>query len=66
MKRRDLLLAAVRAVRDRGTAVLLVDQAEPALRTADRGVVLEAGRVVLTGPAAELLADDVVRRAHLG
>ena len=60
------LLAAVRAVRDRGVAVLLVDRAEPALRTADRGVVLEAGRVVLRGTAEELLADDGVRRAHLG
>ena len=60
------LLGAVRTVRDRGTAVLLVEQAEPALRAADRGVVLEAGRVVLRGPAADLLADDGVRRAHLG
>jgi len=60
------VLAAVRTVRDRGTAVLLVEQAEPALRAADRGVVLEAGRVVLSGPAADLLADDGVRRAHLG
>lgn len=60
------LMAAVRTVRDRGTAVLLVDQAEPALRAADRGVVLEAGRVVLRGSAADLLADDGVRRAHLG
>ena len=60
------LLGAVRAVRDRGVAVLLVEQAEPALRAADRGVVLEAGRVVLAGAAADLLADDGVRRAHLG
>lgn len=60
------LLAAVRTVRDPGTAVLLVEQAEPALRAADRGVVLEAGRVVLRGRAGDLLADDGVRRAHLG
>ena len=60
------VLATVRTLRDRGTAVLLVEQAEPALRAADRGVVLEAGRVVLSGPAAELLQDDGVRRAHLG
>ena len=60
------LLDAVRLLRDRGTGVLLVDQAEPALAAADRGVVLEAGRVVLRGAAADLLADDGVRRAHLG
>jgi len=53
-------------VRADGTAVLLVEQAEPALRAADRGYVLETGRVVLQGPAAQLLADDGVRRAHLG
>ncbi len=60
------LLDAVRRVAEEGTAVLLVDQAEPALRTADRGVVLETGRVVLTGPAADLLADPGLRAAHLG
>lgn len=62
----QVLLAAVRQVAARGVAVLLVEQAEPALRTADRGLVLETGRVVLTGRAAELLADDRVRAAHLG
>ena len=60
------LLEAVQQVRADGTAVLLVEQAEPALRAADRGYVLETGRVVLQGPAAQLLADDGVRRAHLG
>ena len=60
------VLATVRTLRGRGTAVLLVEQAGPALGAADRGVVLEAGRVVLSGPAAELLQDDGVRRAHLG
>lgn len=61
-----VLLAAVRGLRDAGVAVLLVDQAGPALLAADRGVVLAAGRVVLRGTAAELLADHGVRRAHLG
>ena len=60
------LLDAVREVRAQGTAVLLVEQAEPALRTAGRGYVLETGRVVLQGPSGQLLADDGVRRAHLG
>jgi len=37
-----------------------------ALRMADRGYVMETGRVVLGGPAAELLGNDLVRRAYLG
>ena len=42
-------------IRDRGVAVLLVEQnAAQALRHADRAYVLESGSVVLTGPGAEL------------
>ena len=33
---------------------------------ADRGYVMETGRIVLQGPAAELLTNDHVRRAYLG
>ena len=54
-------------IRRRGTTVLMVEQnAYLALRMADRGYVMETGRIVLAGPAAELLADDHVRRAYLG
>ena len=50
-----------------GVAVLLVEQnAAQALRAASRGYVLETGRMVLTGPAAALAADDRVRQAYLG
>jgi branched-chain amino acid transport system ATP-binding protein len=50
-----------------GVAVLLVEQnAAQALKIANRGYVLETGRVVLEGRAADLLADDRVRQAYLG
>jgi branched-chain amino acid transport system ATP-binding protein len=49
------------------TALLLVEQnAAAALAIADRGYVLETGRVVLAGSGAELLADASVRAAYLG
>ena len=53
--------------RDRGLTVLLVEQnAKSALAVADRGYVLETGRVLLSGTAEELLANNDVRRAYLG
>ena len=53
--------------RDLGTTVLLVEQnASMALGVASRGYVLETGRVVLEGPAAELLKNPEVREAYLG
>jgi branched-chain amino acid transport system ATP-binding protein len=54
-------------IRRQGTTVLMVEQnAFLALQMADRGYVLETGRVALAGAARELLADDHVRRAYLG
>jgi branched-chain amino acid transport system ATP-binding protein len=51
----------------RGMSVVLVEQnARAALRLADRGYVLETGRVTLTGPGAELAHDRRVREAYLG
>ena len=50
-----------------GVTLLLVEQnARAALAIASRGYILETGRIVKTGPAAELLADDAVRKAYLG
>ena len=50
-----------------GTTILLVEQnAQMALSVADRGYVLETGRVTLTGPGRELLADEAVKKAYLG
>jgi len=63
----DATFAIIAGIRREGTTVLLVEQnAYRALRMADRGYVMETGRVVLEGRASDLLADDHVRRAYLG
>jgi branched-chain amino acid transport system ATP-binding protein len=57
----------LRAINQRGLTVLLVEQnARMALQLADRGYILEQGRVVGEGAGAELLADPGVQRAYLG
>jgi branched-chain amino acid transport system ATP-binding protein len=61
------ILAIVRALRDEGTAILLVEQnARAALRLADYGYVLEMGRVALEGPCAALAEDARVVETYLG
>ncbi|SCG67974.1 ABC transporter ATP-binding protein [Micromonospora humi] len=61
------VLDAVKAIRDRGVSVLLVEQnAAHALNLADRAYVLESGSLVLDGPGPELARDDRVRAAYLG
>ncbi len=60
-------LAEVSRLRDEGLTVLLVEQnARAALRIADRGYVLETGRIVLEGTARDLLDNPEVQRAYLG
>jgi branched-chain amino acid transport system ATP-binding protein len=57
----------IRRIRDEGVTVLLVEQnANKALGVADRGYVMENGRIVLSGTGADLLADSGVRKAYLG
>ncbi|EON15061.1 MULTISPECIES: ABC transporter ATP-binding protein [Pandoraea] len=57
----------IRAIREEGVTVFLVEQnANKALHVADRGYVLETGRVVLADSAANLLANDDIKRAYLG
>ncbi|HLF01461.1 MAG TPA: ABC transporter ATP-binding protein [Anaerolineales bacterium] len=54
-------------LRREGTTILLVEQnARAALKLADRGYVLENGRVVMSGSASELAADENLQRAYLG
>jgi branched-chain amino acid transport system ATP-binding protein len=61
------VLDAVKAVRDRGVAVLLVEQnAAQALSISDRAYVLESGSIALDGPGPELAGDERVRKAYLG
>ena len=53
--------------KQQGTSVLLVEQnARVALKVADRGYVLETGKVILEETASELLANKDVQRAYLG
>jgi branched-chain amino acid transport system ATP-binding protein len=62
------IFQVVRKLRDeKGTTVLLVEQnARAALRMADRGYVLETGKVILEENAANLLENKEVQRAYLG
>jgi branched-chain amino acid transport system ATP-binding protein len=64
---RQIFAAIERINRERGTAILLVEQnAHHALRLAHRGYVLATGRVVMQGPAAELAANADIQTAYLG
>ncbi|PKN12098.1 MAG: ABC transporter ATP-binding protein [Deltaproteobacteria bacterium HGW-Deltaproteobacteria-4] len=57
----------IREIADAGVTVLLVEQnAKAALKLADRGYVLEVGKIVMSGPAAELLASEKIQEAYLG
>ena len=57
----------IRTIRDEGVTVFLVEQnANKALAIADRGYVLENGRVVLEDTGANLLVNPEVRKAYLG
>ncbi|NJR64957.1 MAG: ABC transporter ATP-binding protein [Leptolyngbyaceae cyanobacterium CRU_2_3] len=61
------IFSVIRHLRQSGTTILLVEQnANLALRTADRVYILEAGRLTLTSAAVELLRDERVRKAYLG
>ena len=57
----------IRSLHKAGTTILLVEQnAQAALSVADRGYVLETGKVVTTGTGSELLASPVIKKAYLG
>lgn len=61
------LFEVISNLREEGMTILLVEQnARAALRLADRGYVLETGKVEVEGPAAELLDDPRVQAAYLG
>ncbi|MBO0958826.1 ABC transporter ATP-binding protein [Neobacillus sp. MM2021_6] len=57
----------IKEIRDAGTTVLVVEQnAKQALKTADYGYVLETGKVIIHGPAQNLLEDPKIVEAYLG
>jgi branched-chain amino acid transport system ATP-binding protein len=63
----DDIFAAILRIRDLGVTVLLVEQRlAEALEIADRAYVLQTGRVVMSGKAADIAGDASVRQAYLG
>ncbi len=61
------IFEVVKGLKSLGVTVLLVEQnAFGALSIADRGYVMETGRITMAGPAAELIADERIRAAYLG
>ncbi len=62
-----VIFKAIREIAQSGVTVLLVEQnAKAALKLADRGYVLELGRITHTGSSEELLNSEVIREAYLG
>jgi branched-chain amino acid transport system ATP-binding protein len=61
------IFGVIHTLHQNGVTILLVEQnATLALQAADRGYVLEAGKITLTGNAADLLTDERVKQAYLG
>ena len=57
----------IKEINKQGVTILLIEQnANMALRTADIGYVMETGNITMTGSGAELLANEQVRAAYLG
>ena len=63
----DEVMRSIRMFRDSGVTIFLVEQnANLALRLADRAYVMETGQITMTGSGAQLLADARVRASYLG
>ncbi len=63
----EKILEILKAISKRGITILLVDQkVHEALEIADRGYILQTGRVITQGTSEELLNSDLVRQAYLG
>ena len=63
----EKIFEIIKTVNDQGISVFVVEQnANVALRVADRGYVLQTGEVVLSGKAEELLNNEAMKRAYLG
>jgi branched-chain amino acid transport system ATP-binding protein len=63
----EKIFGLLREIHDQGTTILLVEQnAQAALRLADRGYVIESGEIVLTDDATALLDNEQVQKAYLG
>lgn len=61
------IFSIIKEINKRGVTILLIEQnANMALSTADTGYVMETGRITMTGPGKELLANEAVKAAYLG
>ena len=63
----EQIFEIIQSLHQAGTTILLVEQnAQMALSVADRGYVLETGKIVTTGSGSDLLNDEAVKKAYLG
>ncbi len=63
----DTMFEIIKKIKESGTTVMLVEQnVQNALRMADRGYVLEQGRIVMEGKAKDLLENEELKRSYLG
>ena len=63
----EQIFAIIKELHKAGTTILLVEQnAQAALSVADRGYVLETGKIVTSGTGAQLLASPAIKKAYLG
>ena len=63
----EQIFTIIQSLHRAGTTILLVEQnAQMALSVADRGYVLETGKIVSSGTGRELLSDETVKKAYLG
>jgi branched-chain amino acid transport system ATP-binding protein len=63
----EQIFEVIQTINERGVSILLVEQnAHMALSIADRGYVLETGKIVLSGSAEELMSNALVKEAYLG
>ena len=63
----DIMFDIIKKIKDSGTTVMLVEQnVQNALRMADRGYVLEQGRIAMEGKASELLENEELKKSYLG
>ena len=61
------IFSIIKEINNNGVTILLIEQnANMALKTADRGYVLETGRISLSGTGEELLSNEEVKKAYLG
>jgi branched-chain amino acid transport system ATP-binding protein len=56
----------LKVIRDKVTVLLVEQKVQEALEIADRGYVLQNGRLAMEGSGAELLESDIVKKAYLG